>query len=87
MHRGRRDSSGVLSHYLPEGFAVLATTLVSLSEAAAIRGLVGLWTEVLAEVACDGVRGPTVLRDEGHAVHMAGMVGSTRTSERAGDAA
>ncbi len=76
MYPGRWDLSRTLSHYLQEGFAVLATTLVPLSEVAVIRGFAGLWSEVLADVARDRNLGPTALVDDlGHASRMIGMVG------------
>ena len=76
MYRGRWDSSWTLSHYLQEGFAALATKLVAPSEVAVIRGLAGLWNDVLAELAREHTLGPTALVDDlEHEVHMTGTVG------------
>ncbi len=76
MYRGRWDSSRTLSRYLQEGFAVLATTLVMPAEAAVIRELAALWSEVLAEVGRERDLGPAALvEDLGHALHTARKVG------------
>ncbi|MBM4022198.1 MAG: hypothetical protein FJ284_08145 [Planctomycetes bacterium] len=57
MYRGRWDSSRTVSHYLQEGFAALAVSVISAAAAQRVRALSDLLPEVVAEWQAERLHG------------------------------